>query len=158
MVFRFSPSEVLEMAVELERRGIQFYRKLQMNASPRPRELFAFLEEQEKKHLQLFTGLRESLEEALTWSYDEEAMKYLGTIVENGILGKVLGDTLPSSLTLEEAIEIGIQVEKESVLFYQGFYPLMSETKHSILEEIIAEEKRHVVQLTELKKEFLARG
>jgi rubrerythrin len=55
MAMRFSADEVLEMAVELERRGIAFYENLSKKTSDqKSREIFIFLGEEEKKHLEYF--------------------------------------------------------------------------------------------------------
>ncbi|MEN3185165.1 MAG: ferritin family protein [Atribacterota bacterium] len=153
MVLRFAPAEILGMAVELERRGIDFYRRLQESAHQEAKKVFAFLAEEEEKHLAFFRGLLNTLEVEETLQDSEEETQYLGSIVENGILGKVLaGQVLPSSLA--DALETGVAVEKESVLFYQGFIPLVNPTKRGWLEEVIAEEKKHFLKLVALRKEM----
>jgi rubrerythrin len=78
----------------------------------------------------------------------------VGAIVENGVLGKVLKDQLPPASSLADALEVGMQVEKESVLFYQGFSPLVNPAKKQWLEEVIEEEKRHFLKLAAMRKEM----
>lgn len=153
MVLRFAPAEILGMAVELEKRGIDFYRRLQESAHQEVKNIFAFLAEEEEKHLAFFNDLLGTLETEETFQDNEEVTQYLGSIVESGILGKVLaGGVKPSSLS--DALETGIEVEKESVLFYQGFMPLVNPTKKGWLEKVIEEEKRHFLKLVALRKEM----
>jgi len=86
----------------------------------------------------------------------EETENYLRAIVEDGVLGKVLkGVGLPSSEAgLVEVIGFGIEVEKESILFYQGFADFIPQEKMEWLQTVIDEERRHFVYLTGLKKEW----
>ncbi|MGC8777307.1 MAG: ferritin family protein [Candidatus Caldatribacteriaceae bacterium] len=154
MVLRFAPSEILTMAVELEKRGISFYRKLQESASSEVKKVFSFLAGEEEKHLAFFQELLGTLDAEGTFQENEELSGYLGAIVENGILGKVLADRLPPSPSLSDALEIGMQVEKESVLFYQGFSPLVNPARRRWLEDVIEEEKRHFLKLAVMRKEM----
>ncbi|NSW75393.1 MAG: ferritin family protein [Candidatus Atribacteria bacterium] len=153
MVLRFAPAEILGMAVELEKKGIDFYRRLQESAHQEVKKIFAFLAEEEKKHLAFFNDLLSTLETEEAFQDNEEVTQYLGSIVESGILGKVLAGQVGSS-SLTDALETGIEVEKESVLFYQGFMPLVNPAKRGWLEKVIEEEKRHFLQLVALRKEM----
>lgn len=153
MALRFAPAEILGMAVELEKRGIDFYRRLQESAHQEVKKIFAFLAEEEEKHLAFFDDLLNTVKTEETFQDNEEVTQYLGSIVESGILGKVLaGQVGPSSLT--DALETGMEVEKESVLFYQGFIPLVNPAKRGWLEKVIEEEKRHFLKLVALRKEM----
>lgn len=155
MAFRFSPKEILTMATELERRGIAFYEELEKKTSDeKGKGIFRFLADEERRHLEVFLGLLESVAETFL-DTDEEASRYLGTVVESGVLRKVLGGEVhPGILGISEALDIGIQVEKESILFYQGFLPFVTPEKRKWVEEVVAEEKRHFIRLSALKEEI----
>ncbi|MGQ9622846.1 MAG: ferritin family protein [Candidatus Caldatribacteriaceae bacterium] len=155
MVFRFSPQEVLGMAIELEQKGIILYESLTRRARTEDgKEMFHFLAEEEKRHLELFSRLLGETGE-FDFGNDEEVARYLGAIVEGGILAKVLeGGIDPEGFDVLEALEVGIQVEKESILFYQGFLPLVPPTQKTWVEKIVGEEKNHFLRLSELKKTF----
>ncbi len=155
VVFRFSSQEVLGMAVELEKKGIAFYESLTLRTKTEDgRKVFRFLAEEEKQHLELFSRLLGEIRE-FDFGDNDEVARYLGAIVEGGILAKVLeGGIDPERLDVLGALEIGIQVEKESILFYQGFLPLVPSTQRSWVEKIVEEEKKHFLRLSELKKTF----
>ncbi|WP_438314442.1 ferritin family protein [Candidatus Caldatribacterium sp. SIUC1] len=155
MAFRFAPSEILSMAVELERKGIAFYEHLKSRATREDgKTMFQFLADEERRHLETFTRLLEETGETIV---DEsgEVSQYLGSIVETGVLSKVLrGEVSAERMGLSEALSTGIQVEKESILFYQGFLPFVPREKQHWVEEVIAEEKRHFLRLARLKEEL----
>lgn len=152
MVLRFAPLEILKMAVELEKRGIAFYQKLQREASKEAKEAFSLLAKEEEKHLAFFSDLLGVVGEEKNFVENEEVATYLGVIVEHGVLGKVLADHAPISSSFQDALEFGIEVEKESILFYQGFSPLINPSKREWLERVIEEEKKHFLKLTAMRK------
>ena len=55
-----------------------------------------------------------------------------------------------------KAVELGISAEKDSILFYYGMKDLMPEPVQKTVDNIIAEEKSHLRQLSELKKKLAA--
>lgn len=152
MVLRFAPLEILKMAVELEKRGIAFYQRLQKEASPEVKEAFSLLAKEEEKHLAFFSDLLETVGEERDFLDNEEVAAYLGAIVEHGVLGKVLAGQAPPFSSFKGALEFGMQVEKESILFYQGFSSLVDPGKKQWLEKVIEEEKRHFLKLAAMGK------
>ncbi|NLJ49952.1 MAG: ferritin family protein [Candidatus Atribacteria bacterium] len=159
MAMRFSVDEVLEMAVELERRGIAFYENLTKKTSDlKSREIFIFLSEEEKKHLEYFQKMKDDLNKQVDFVPDtmDETSHYLGSLIENGVLGKVLQglDLTQGDSRLEKALEIGMEVETESVNFYESLEIMIPETKKELLKEIVQEEKKHYAMLMGIKKEL----
>lgn len=144
------------MATELERRGIAFYEGLEKQTHVEEgKRVFRFLADEERRHLEIFSELLGKVPEVFL-DMDEEASRYLGTIVESGVLRRVLnGEVNTEILGVPEALDTGIQVEKESILFYQSFLPFVAPEKRQWVEEVIAEEKRHFVRLSTLKEEIL---
>jgi rubrerythrin len=158
MVMCFSPQEILTMAVELEKKGMAFYEELLQRAtSSSAKEAFSLLRDEEEKHLEFFSSLLGEIDDRTEFiDTMEEVESYLRAIVEDGVLGKVLrGVGVPSpQADLIEAISFGIEVEKESILFYQGFADFVPQAKMEWLQKVIDEERRHFVYLTALKKEW----
>jgi rubrerythrin len=155
VAFRFAPSEVLSMAVELERKGIAFYEHLKSRATREDgKRMFQFLADEERQHLETFTRLLEETGETVV-DVNGEVSQYLGSIVETGVLSRVLKEEVSvEKMGFSEALGLGIQVEKESILFYQGFLPFVPREKQGWVEEVIAEEKRHFLRLVKLKEEL----
>ncbi|GEM_PF-611362 len=161
VTLRFSPGEVLDMAEELERRGIAFYANLvKQTNDPKSKEIFTFLEEEEKRHLDYFQKIKSDLNANADFFPDtmDETINYLGSIIENGVLGKVLKgvDLMHGDTSVIKALEVGIEVEKESVLFYQGMDIMIPASKKEWLNKVIQEEKKHFTILTGMMKDLMA--
>ena len=159
MAMRFSADEVLEMAVELERRGIAFYENLSKKTSDqKSREIFIFLGEEEKKHLEYFQKTKDDLNTQIDFVPDtmDETNNYLGSLIENGVLGKILQglDLTQGDSSIEKALEVGMEVEKESVKFYESMEIIVPESKKEWLKKVIQEEKKHYAILLGIKKEL----
>ena len=159
MAMQFSADEVLEMAVELERRGIAFYENLSKKTSDqKSREIFIFLSEEEKKHLEYFQKTKDDLNTQIDFVPDtmDETNNYLGSLIENGVLGKILQglDLTQGDSSIEKALEVGMEVEKESVKFYESMEIIVPESKKEWLKKVIQEEKKHYAILLGIKKEL----
>ncbi len=157
MAMKFSPTEVLEMAVELEKRGIAFYRNLyNTSRDDSSKEVFSFLQQEEERHLEYFAEMIEKISDSPKY-YEtmDETTEYLGAVVENGVLGKVLNgvDLTGGDTSVSRALEVGMEVEKESVVFYQGMEPMVPEEKKDILSQVVQEERRHFLKLSKMKQE-----
>ncbi len=53
-----------------------------------------------------------------------------------------------------EALDFGLQIEKESILVYTALKEYVLDDKKELLDSIIREEKRHVIVLTEFRKKI----
>jgi len=160
MAMRFSPDEVFEMATELERRGIWFYENLaKKNSDPKSKEIFIFLGDEEKKHLEFFQKTRNDLDPNADYFPNtmDETVNYLGSLVENGVLGKVLKgiDLTQGDTSVMKALEIGMEVEKESVRFYESLDIMVPMSKKEWLRKIIEEEKKHYTILSGMKSDLM---
>ncbi|RJQ15091.1 MAG: hypothetical protein C4560_11070 [Nitrospiraceae bacterium] len=152
----FSIREVIEQAVQTEKLGYDFY----TGASNRFREndrlvkLFDILAGQELKHEKIFSQLREKLKDEILENW-EEASRYLRAIVESEFfLGKNKALTSLENLkSAEEAVQRALGFEKETLLYYNGLRDIVKEKQ--LIDEIINEEKGHIVWLSEFGKVFI---
>jgi rubrerythrin len=55
-----------------------------------------------------------------------------------------------------EALELAIRAEKDSILFYYQMRDIMPQRAQPTVNKIIAEEKSHLRQLSELKRKLAA--
>jgi len=147
-------ADVLEVAVRVERLGIELYRKLyDTEESPHAKSTFSFLAAEEEKHAGTF---RKMLEENANYTprfdYPGEYGRFLNDYAAS-IVGKVeKAGSLMNRITINEALEMGIEFEKETILFY---YELKSEgdfeNNSEALQRIIDEERSHWRKLVSLK-------
>ncbi len=147
------PSQVIEVAIRIEREGILFYDRLSEHAfSPVARDVFSYLAAEEEKHAGTFRKLLENATDYVPkFSYPGE----FGVFIDE--LASLALDALnqPATVVYEKdfnaAISLGIQVELESILFYKEICDLFPEEERSILKKIIEEEKCHLLELKNVK-------
>ena len=152
---KFNALEVLEMAKEIELKGKNFYKA---NARHyKEKELGEFLlklAEEEQEHYDIFDRMSKEVkaesESQTNYLYDYQVSAYLQSLVEFSVF--------PPEAEIEEGLEdieeiltIGIMAEKDSILFYQEMLTHNDGKTAEILERLLAEEKKHLLDLTEYK-------
>jgi rubrerythrin len=115
--------------------------------------LFSTLALKEQRHEKTFSELAGVIkdDEPANW---EEAEQYLRAIVESEFfLGR--NKSLPSLLqvkTVEDAVNFALGFEKETLLYFYGIREAVKEKE--IVEEIINEERSHIMWLSKFKSSF----
>jgi rubrerythrin len=155
MAVFFSGSELLEIAMAIESNGMAFYQALaDKTAKSDIKDIYTYLAGEEKKHLDTFQGMSDSLGQAKPPEiYGEEYMLYLKSLVDNVVFSNVTeAQQKASKISNEiEAVDIGIQAEKDSILFYIELQNLVRERDNKVVLKILDEEKNHLRQLSQLK-------
>ena len=159
MDLKYAGSEVLQMAVEIEKKGKAFYDGLAETVKDdKARDMFRFLSDEEIKHQIFFQQMLESIETVEPASpYDNADVKqYFRALIERRIFpseseGGMLKEYLDD---LVVATRIAISMEKDSILFYYEIKPVVQEKDHSVLDKIINEEKKHIKILAEFAEEL----
>jgi rubrerythrin len=156
MAIFFSGSELLEIAKGIERNGMAFYQALADKTGKRDvKDIYTYLAGEEKKHLDTFQGMSDSLGQArLPETYGDEYMLYLKSLVDSAVFSDVTeAQQKAGKMSNEiEALDTGIQAEKDSILFYMELQNLVRERDREVVLNIVDEEKKHLRQLSELKK------
>ena len=156
MAIFFSGSELLEIAMGIERNGMAFYQALADKTKNRDiKDTYNYLAGEEKKHLDTFQGISDSLEQAKPpETYTEEYMLYLKSLVDSVVFSSVTEAQQKAGKIFNEveALDTGIQAEKDSILFYSELQNLVRERDRKVVLNILDEEKKHLRQLSELKK------
>jgi rubrerythrin len=146
---KYSIDEVMEMAVQAEKLGYQFYTSMaeKFKKDDDLVKLFTTLAGKEKTHEKIFTGLRDSVAksgveaEPVQW---EEVSNYMRAFVESEFfLGK--GKALPSMdfiKTVADVVKFAIGFEKETLLYFMELRSVVKEK--DAVDEVINEEKSHI--------------
>ena len=152
----FSGSELLEIAVGIERNGAAFYQALADKTHNKDaRAIYDYLSGEERKHLNTFQTLLNSIGQYKPpESYAGEYMMYLKSLVDNTVFTNTTEAQQKAEKTSSEieALDTGIQAEKDSILFYSEIQNLVKESDRHIVYNIINEEKGHLRQLHERKQ------
>ncbi len=152
----FSGSELINIAIGIERRGIAFYDIMTKSTdSDAARDAFRHLADMERGHIQVFQDM---LSEADKYQPSEtssaEDADYLRALIDSAVFSD---DMITSEMATEadsdvEAMELAISAEKDSILFYYGMRDIMPRRAQPMVNKIITEEKSHLAELSALKK------
>jgi rubrerythrin len=155
MSVTFNADEVFEMAEEIERNAAKFYREAAANVSDRQmKNMFLSMAAMEDGHLRTFQEMRKALSDrekgGTVFDPYDEAAQYLQALAgSKGFEGRrSLTEKLTGRESAQELLEIAIDAEKNSVLYYVGIKNLVpAEVGRDKVEAIIREEVRHVADL-----------
>jgi rubrerythrin len=151
----FSVREVIEQAIQTEKTGNEFYTAMakKFHENNELKKLFETLAAQEIKHEQVFTALKNKIKDEAPEGWDEVAL-YLKAIVDSEFfLGKDKSlSAIHNVNTSADAIKFALGFERETLLYYYGLRDMIQEKK--VIDEVIKEEKSHIVWLGDLRKSF----
>ncbi len=161
MAVFFSASELLDMAVAIEKNGEAYYQRLEgKTKNDNARVIYGYLAGEERKHRDLFLSMKENV---ATYrppeSYTGEYMQYMDALAQSRIFDSIEAAVKSAEELSDElqAVETGIKAEKDSILFYAELQSVVSEADREIIHSIVNEEKGHLRQLTDLKT-FIVKG
>jgi len=149
-----SASQALEIAIRIERNGLDFYKRLSEHAgSPAERDVFGRLAAAEEKHIGLFRRILEEVADYTpAYEYPGEYGLFLNEVAALSI-NTFKDTTAYTTGSVKDALLLGIQAELQAILLYTEFYTLVPEKEKAVIETIIDEEKRHFIDLNNLLKE-----
>ena len=165
MAIVFNADEVFEMAVRIENNGAAFYRKAAgLQSDIKNKKFLEGLANMEDRHEKIFTDMRTTLtekdKEPKVFDPFDEVSQYLAAMADTmgGEGSPSVADALTGNESLEEILKIAVGLEKDSILFYLGIKDLIpAQSGKDRIDEIIKEERRHVIQLSKLLEKLKAK-
>ena len=152
----FAGSEIVEVGIQIEKNGKDFYEALTgQSKSEKSREIFKFLAEQEEQHIHVFQDILKAVHQyEPPESYPGEYFAYMKALASEHIFtkenkGKEIAGTVKTDA---EAIDLGIKFEKESILFYEGMKKVVPENQIKPVDALIAQENNHLLKLYNIKE------
>jgi len=151
----FSGSELIKIAMGIETRGITFYDIIAKSSdNDDARAVFEDLVQMERDHLQTFREMIGQAGKSTPASISEQRAGYLQSLIDTAVFTNdlITGEMAAQADNDVKSLELAIKAEKDSILFY---YEVKDDLPHNFLhlmEKIIAEEKSHLRQLSEIKK------
>ena len=155
MSITFNAFEIFEMAEQIERNGVKFYRKAAQGISDsQVHQMLLELADMEAEHEKTFTAMREQLSEEArelrAFDPENEMALYLQAMAGGHVfdLKKDPGEQLCGTETEEDILRLAINAEKDSIIFYLGlkdFVPVRAGKDK--VEAIIKEEMGHIALL-----------
>lgn len=147
----FTAGDVIQFAIRIEENGEKFYRDAERTAKDEAtKQLFKRLANEETAHGAIFQRMFEQPDVpfAEREDYDGEYMSELRGYVDGSAVFEAgttaRGDT-------RSVLDCAIRRELNSVLYYEGLKEFVPREDVKVLDDIIAEERRHFAQLSEMK-------
>lgn len=151
----FAGSEIVEIGVQIEKNGKDFYEAISAQSkNALAKDVFQFLAGEEAKHIEIFKNILGSVEKyAPSEAYPGEYFAYMNALASEHIFtqkdkGREIAQKTQSD---KEAVDLGIGFEKDSIIFYEGMKKVVPDYDHKIVDALIEQEHKHLLQLTELK-------
>ena len=158
MAITFNAFEIFEMAEQIERNGIKFYRKAAKGISAQDaRQMLLDLAEMEAEHEKVFAGMRKELQDqdrqTMVFDPEDEMALYLQAMANGHVfdLRKDPAEQLTGAETIGDIVKLAIEAEKDSIVFYLGikdFVPVRAGKDK--VDAIIKEEMGHITLLNRI--------
>ena len=154
----FSQCEVVELGIQIEKNGIDFYNELAATTkSQEAKDVYLYLAGEEEKHIAVFQSIFNSTcEYSPSEVYPEEYFAYMNTLAGQYVFTqKDKGIEVAKGAKSDVgAVELGIKLEEDSIAFYEGMKKVLAERDHSKIDGLIKQEQDHLKKLTDLKRKF----
>lgn len=152
---KYSIDEIMEMAIQTEKLGYQFYTGMadRFRKDAALVKLFTTLASKERSHEKTFANLKDSVAksgtEPVLW---EEVTSYMRAFVESEFfLGRSKSLPMMDRLkTAQDAIKFALGFEKETLLYFMELRAIVKEK--AVMDGVIDEEKSHIVWLDGFRK------
>ncbi len=159
MAEKYAGSEVLQMAVEIERKGKSFYDSvIQSLQNDKAKEVFHFLFDEEVRHEKIFRDMLSKVEKNAEKSvYDDSEMTlYFRSLIDRKIFpDEEEGMSMKKEMSDPAiALRIALSLEKDSILFYNELLNVTHKKEHKVINQIIKEERDHITRILDLKREL----
>ncbi|MGM0418525.1 MAG: ferritin-like domain-containing protein [Thermodesulfobacteriota bacterium] len=148
--YDFTADDVFEMAIEIEVKGQEFYKKAAEGVGHEDlKKILLDLADMEHDHEDTFKDMKKDLvsseKESNVFDPENEAALYLKALADT----KVFYEKEIDTTSVKEVMKAAIAAEKDSIVFYLGMKNLVPEKKgQDKLEKIINEEMTHITIIT----------
>ena len=155
---KFNSVEVIEMAKDIEKRGLDFYEnQAKKTENTELKELLLKLAEDEQDHYDTFSDMLEKAKDLTDtnsdYVYGEEVSAYLRAIIEFTVFPSA-EEVEENINSIEDVLELAINAEKDSILFYREMMEYNNEKTNEILKRLVDEEKQHLLDLVKYDAEL----
>ncbi|GBE14124.1 rubrerythrin [bacterium BMS3Abin14] len=157
----FNLKEIIEMAIQIERSGVAFYRRLKEQSVDREAKgLFQTLEKAEHQHIRDFEKvLKSALKKHRNLEYpaSSQELLYLRAFASRRIFQNPDDAEAKAAATSTaiEGIEMALDFEFRSVTFFQEMARIIEDPDdRASVEELELQEKAHAAMLYEMKEKL----
>lgn len=155
MSYLLDVKEILEFAVHIEERGYEFYvEAMKKFNDPRATQLFQYLADEEFKHEKVFRKLLANEGGLRRQEADSEYRDYMKEFVKAHPLAerRTVRDRLSRMAEPEQVLELAMEFEKESIIFFTQLKELVAPGRSRAVEKVIHEEMGHLRKVSQMKR------
>ncbi|MHB1418606.1 MAG: ferritin-like domain-containing protein [Bacillota bacterium] len=144
--------EIIQLAKGNEERGMAFYNSLAGRTTDNHvRQIFIKLAEEEKDHILAFNKIAAEFGEA--GLPDKETGSYLSALAQDNVFDQ--GENPAFTGDINQALALGIQAEKDSILLYHQLYESsQTDNARRLISQLLKAEKLHLVELRALAEDL----
>jgi len=151
----FNAADILNFAIRIEANGENLYRQASSASDEGEiKEVLLELARQEAEHRRFFEDMVEKRENPFgAESLGDEYVRYVMDYIDGRIVfSREKKERLLATKDVIGLIEFALEVERDSILFYQGLRGAVAQRYLGQLEAIVEEEKRHFALLSQRRK------
>ncbi|MEJ5301013.1 MAG: ferritin family protein [Thermodesulforhabdaceae bacterium] len=156
MLFGFNAAEVFDIAINIEENGKAFYTQAaQLVENVDVKNLFLELAKEEENHKARFAELKKLLppqaQQPTVPDISDELDAYIKMMAQEHIFNSPSGveQELKKISSVQDALRLAIQFEKDSVLFFVSMKEATDDTRgREMIDLLIKEEQEHVKRLS----------
>lgn len=156
----FAGSEIVELGIQIEKNGRDFYNILTKKLkNQKSADIFKYLAGEEEKHIKVFQDILNKNQKYEPSGLDtDEYFAYMNALASGYIFTqKDKGEEIAKKIKSDnEAVNMGIGFEKDSIIFYEGMKKVVPQFDVKIVDELIKQEQGHLKQLSDLKASLLS--
>jgi rubrerythrin len=160
MAYFFNANEVANVAIEIEKKGREFYlQAAQKVASTQVRDVFMYLADEEAKHEKYFRSMLTRLGKVSmpAWATQDEYMQYLSALIDSHMLFNDLAQRyLAQAVDEQEVIRMAMSFEKDTMLFFIEMKELVPDSEKYAVQQCYEEERRHLRELSKISAQLNA--
>ena len=155
MTRNYSIAEILQIAVQIEKNGKDFYEELvNLSYDEQAIKVFTYLAQEEERHIAVFKKLLDSVQ---TYDqqevYPDEYFSYLNKLASEHVFtqenkGKEAAKGIEDPV---DAVDLGIKFEEESISLFQAMKKVVSKDSQNVIDILIMQEQKHLKDLSNLK-------
>ena len=127
----YGGSEIVELGIQIEKNGKDFYNSLyESTKNPKAKDIFKYLAEAEEKHIMAFKEILRSVQNYEPQeAFPQEYFSYMNALASDHVFtqknkGKELAESVKDD---SEAVDLAITFEKDSIIFYDDMKSLVKE-------------------------------
>lgn len=153
----FTAAEIIDIGISKEKKRRDFYGYVAEKFKDKEmKELFSRLRDWESEHIRKFSDIRNSTQTyEVSESAEGEFESYMKSLVEDMLYDQISAEWFAKNIKdAITAIRYGMGFEKDAILFFGALLKYMMPPNREKVEELIGEEKKHLIYLSELKKKY----